>query len=206
MNRVWRVLMAAAMLTGAASGCGTVAYSSGKSSPTAPGTRWPDEFSSAPVPWRLFPAEVVRTFRDKDDSCRYNPGEGYDMWSCRFSAARPGSPQRDELSVDVTKYEPRLGESATDHAAAVFDSLHHAFADFPVSAPSPLGDQAIDMPAGDAKDRPHAIDFRVRNLIVELQVTVHRRNLDQWELAAERRSRTWRYATDLSHGLAGLRP
>ncbi|WP_026412204.1 hypothetical protein [Actinomadura oligospora] len=198
--------LALALLAGTASACGTARYSSGKASPTASSPRWPDEFRTVPVPWKLFPANVRKTFRNRSDECRFNPGEGYEMWSCRFSAADRGPLERDVLSVDVTKYEPRLGESATDHAADVFESLHHAFADFPVTAPSPLGDQAIDMPAGDPKGKPHAIDFRVRNLIVELQVTVHRRNLDQWELAAERRDRTWRYATDLSHGLAALHP
>ncbi|RFU43584.1 hypothetical protein DZF91_00400 [Actinomadura logoneensis] len=172
------------------------------------GMAWTSDFETAPAPSTLFSAEVWRTLRDADDpgsECRHTPGDGYDMWSCLFRTTGRGPRNRDELSLEMTKYDPRLGESAVEHAAAIFDTAHGTYADFPVSAPSPLGDEAFEVPVESTETRkPHLVTFRARNLIVELRVTVYREELDKWELAGERRRQTWLYATELSRGLARL--
>ncbi|MEV4254783.1 hypothetical protein AB0J52_16660 [Spirillospora sp. NPDC049652] len=213
--RVGFGFLAGALLVGAVSAWKSDVRSSGGTIPTrgvvpvVSGVSWTDDFPTAPDPSTLFSPEVWKALRDREDpgsECRHSPGDGYDMWSCWFSAANRGLRDRDELSVEVTKYDARLGESAVEHAAAIFDTAHGTYADFPVSSPSPLGDQAFEVPVeSSATEKPHLVTFRARNLIVELRVTVYRAKLDKWELAGERRRQTWLYATELSQGLARFR-
>lgn len=198
-SRVVSALLGAALLAG----CTTDIRLSGRSSSAAP-ERWPDEYRTVPVPWKLFPAEAWKALSGRNvpgPECRRDRAEEYDAWNCRLSAVHPGRGNRDALSVGVTKYEPRPGQSAIGHAVSAFGSAHDAYADFPLTSPSPLGDEVFEVPGKSVMDEAHHVTFRVRNVIVSLQVMVFRDGLDKWDLAAERNRQTTRYASDLSQGL-----
>ncbi|MEV5570388.1 hypothetical protein AB0L06_10070 [Spirillospora sp. NPDC052269] len=210
-SRVGSALLAGALLAGAATACGTDSKPSSKPSSIAWEKLRPDEFQSAPDPQKLFSPELWATLHDPESplsGCKHTPSPGVDLWDCSLPGHEAENGERQAATVTLTEYGPTSDWTPVAHATAVFEQDHMTYPKTPLSSQTPLGDQVYEVPPNVSQVNPHGLNFRMRNVIVEILARIDKSGDkgDETVLHAAQRALAWNVATDLSHGLTRLRP